>query len=137
MSSFSDFSINCCRKNFRAKRFKVKPFLKGVLKEEIKIIYWKDKTGNEHNTCPVCGQVIIERIRLCKKENGKLKRYTARLIGKHADFYLIGVDKKEIFNYSEEKGSKYLANWFYYYKNKRFDLNDKRRDREENISIGA
>jgi len=117
LSNFSDFLLECCGK-FLVKRYRVKPYLQGVLKEEFKM-----------GICPKCGQLIIVRTRLCKKENGTLKTYTEKLCNQHADFYLIGLDKTEIFNTKIETGSKSLANWFFGRNNRRYDLNKKARGR--------
>lgn len=116
MYKFQDFLIECCGK-FLVKRYKVKPYLKGVLREEFK-----------EGRCPKCGQLIIVRTRLCKKENGKLKIYTEKLCNQNAQFYLAGLDRSEVHNSIVEKGSKNLAGWFYGRNNKRYDLNNKQRE---------
>lgn len=120
MSKFSDFLVECCGK-YLVRRYKVKPFLKGVLKEEYKQLI-----------CPNCGMLIIERMREVKKKNGTVKRENDRLSGLRAKFYLELIEERSekypIFNNSIEKGSKNLAAWYFYLKNKRYDLNNKRRE---------
>lgn len=116
MSGIFDFIVTCCRKSYLAKRYKAKPYLKGVLNEEFKM-----------TTCVICEQKIIERTRTIRTKNG-IRIKTARLTGNSAEFYLLGLDYKEVFNEEVQKGSKDLFNWFYGFMNRRYDLNDALRD---------
>lgn len=120
-SFVSDFEIECCGK-FLVKRFRVKPYKKGVLSEEY-----------SEGICPKCGLFIIKRKRTCRKEDKSIKPYNVTLTGLKAMNYLVEIfendaEKKEIFNYKVEKGCKSFSNWFCGLNNKRYDLNGKRRD---------
>lgn len=123
MSSYTDFTINCCGKNFSAERFRLsKPYLKDVVIEEYKII-----------ECPICLSTIIERKRVCKAKSGQLKIFNKRLSGWSAKSYLQDLNQNNIslitqYNNEVEKGSKEDYNWFYGYMNRRYDLNDKCRE---------
>ena len=109
----SDFEVKCCNKTFLAKRYRVKTYLKDIVREEFKIFL-----------CPVCGALIIERLR----ENKKGKKHYKRLTGFKAQFYLIGLEYKEILQKKVETGTKSKFNWFYGRNNKRYDHNDKKRE---------
>ena len=118
----SDFQIKCHGKVFRVERFKViKPFEDGVMREEYKKL--------PIDTCPNCASLVIERMRIRKKENGTIKKETVRLLNGEALEYLQEVAEKSeikrIYDYTVQKGSASAANFFYGFNNTKRNLNDK------------
>lgn len=114
-----DFEINCHNKKILAKRYRVTPFYQDIEKEEYKSV-----------TCPVCENLIIERLRISKKVNGHSKRRNDRLSGKKANEYLhlikyFNAHVTEIINYQVETGAKSNTNWIYQKNGNMYDLNDK------------
>lgn len=116
-----DYEINCCRKAYLAKRYSVKPYIEGITTEEFKTIEYTDKDGIKQNSCPVCGVLIVERLRINKDK----RRFTKRLGGKDAESYLKELKylenyykgKKayctEMFDKKIEAGSKSNLNWLH------------------------
>lgn len=113
----SKFEIICHGRTYQVKRFSVTPFLKDVLTEEYTIL--------EKDICPDCCAVVVERFRTFKDKHGDIKSKKDRLPGKHALFYLCGLQAKRIYNTEVETGSGSDINWQYGVNNSIKNFNDK------------
>lgn len=115
----SEYETKCCNRSFSAKRFEVKPYIGDVEKESYK-----------KATCPVCEQLIVERVRVFKKQGNTTHKKRHRLIGLEAREYLFllnyrNIEVKEIINKEVEKGCKSNINWTYGENNSIKNFNDK------------
>jgi len=127
----SDFEVKCCRAIY-ARKFKlidpseyanlrnICKFL-GIIPKEIKEEFFKK------NTCPVCGNFILEYTRIYK--TGKVEKRFGKLKNDKAIKYLVNVEGnyKEIPDIKIETGSKSNLSYCYGKNNTIYNYNNKSR----------